>query len=87
MCYFGSISPKRTILWSTGPAIRAFQVFETMSREDFEFDPKNKTTETYINARGEKAYKGSNKLKSTQFLGSIGLVCHQRPLNKSPEIE
>ena len=42
------------------------KAFETMVRKDFTFDPKKKTAETYINGRGEKAYKGSKCLKGTQ---------------------
>lgn len=66
MCHFGHSSPKRTILWSTGSIIGALKAFETMVRKDFTFDPKKKTAETYINGRGEKAYKGSKCLKGTQ---------------------
>ena len=40
-----------------------------MSRKDFQFDEKKKTTERYRNKRGELAYKGSKHLKSTQFPG------------------
>lgn len=66
MCYFGSPSMKRTILWSTGSPIAALKKFQTMQRKDFEFDGAAKTAEKYLNSRGEVAYKGTKALKGTQ---------------------
>ena len=69
MCHFGLGHQKRTVLWSTSSALAAFGIFSTMSRKDFQFDEKKKTTERYRNKQGELAYKGSKHLKSTQFPG------------------
>lgn len=69
MCYFGSPSMKRTILWSTGSPIAALKKFQTMQRKDFEFDAAAKTAEKYLNSRGEVAYKGTKALKGTQCPG------------------
>lgn len=69
MCYFGSPSMKRTILWSTGSPIAALKKFQTMQRKDFEFDGAAKTAEKYLNSRGEVAYKGTKALKGTQCPG------------------
>lgn len=77
MCYFGSPSMKRTILWSTGSPIAALQKFQTMQRKDFEFDAAAKTAEKYVNSRGEVAYKGTRALKGTQCPGytSFSTLC------------
>ena len=67
MAHFGSPSMKRTILWSTGYPIAAFQVFATMRRKDFTLE--RKTVEKYTSSSGKSGYKGTRQLKATQFLG------------------
>lgn len=69
MCYFGSPSPKPTMLWSTSTAIAAFKSFATMRKSDFKFDKTKKPVEKYRNGRGEVAYKGTKFLRGTQCPG------------------
>lgn len=64
---------KRTILWSTGSAIAAFQLFAVVKAK--EVTSRKKTVDKYINRYGETAYKGSRDLKSTQFPGSKLKYC------------
>ena len=69
MCHFAHVTMKRTILWSTGSAIAAFQACATMKRKDFRFEVK--TARKTKSKSGKEGYQGTKELKGTQLPSSI----------------
>ncbi|CAL1152631.1 unnamed protein product [Cladocopium goreaui] len=64
---FDHFSMKRTILWSTSPAIIAFMQFAHFKGKKDKSPASKSTTRRYINRWGEVAYHGTRDLKRTQI--------------------
>ena len=68
---FDHFSMKRTILWSTSPAIIAFMQFAHFKGKKDKSPASKSTTRRYINRWGEVAYHGTKDLKRTLSRESI----------------
>lgn len=64
----GHMCLKRTLLWSTSPAIRVLDLGRVQKSKHKSLV---KTALKYKDANGVQRYKGSRELKGTQFLGFI----------------
>jgi hypothetical protein len=73
MMFYGSISPKRTILWSNNAAISGFWVNKILRRKDVKKAKKrNKSFQpvrNYFDKKGHKRFTGTPDLTKTGSLG------------------
>ena len=68
MCHFGHSNPKKTLLWSTTPYIRAFDCGQPVGAQR---EAKIKLSKKYTDRSGNKRWHGTKDLKASGLRGYI----------------